>query len=548
MAILINEISEKYINKLGKNHLNTVKLSEAASSIRKAVEETAEAAKDEIKGAVEPLKTKIAQKDEFIASQTKNNEELKKENEELKQSVKTLKQELDDHRLIIREAYKQNITQEIRDKKNTLASILSGLLHNKEVKKETNIKIAAKKAEETVIQKTEKTQKIKKQNRIKPHTITPEIIKEIESQRKNQKLDNERLNTARVLIKFLLENAPQKDTHSGIQEQFKKTMDKYVKTVNRFIHNRIFEIDKYGKIRVGTDSNGKVLLKERGTDFDGQFHPYKYEIFNQDGSSVEINDMLSDSHITFRDIEGKKLLKICYNDNFSIFISDKNERLMVAETVKDGVVKYLNVNFNDVKPIEKLKNDEQMNIYAKNLISKAKAGCKPTEKTHSDTTDIDYINPEGKRTVCEYYVNKKKVSTPVFTYLFSPTDESLKKLISNCDFGMHGKLVDNGFGGLKLLQYRTEGITSIDKRRKNACEMKDFHIGLYKSTDNEHFETHSLYDEKYESDKDSFLQRAVYEKRNYGTAAHPVTKAFTFNDLSKHQIKPWDFRILKPYF
>jgi len=72
-------------------------------------------------------------------------------------------------------------------------------------------------------------------------------------------------------------------------------------------------------------------------------------------------------------------------------------------------------------------------------------------------------------------------------------------------------------------------------------------MGFYKSLENEHFETQSLYDKNYEQDGDSFLQRAVYEKRNYGTASHPLTKSFTFYDLSKRKISPWDFSILKPY-
>ena len=129
MAIQINEISEKYINKLGKNYFNTVKYSDAASLIKNAVEEAAQAAKEEINQAIEPLKSKIAQKDEFISSLKELNEGLETENKELQTKVENYKP-------IIKEAYKQGITKDIREKKNTLASILLGLInHKKELNK-----------------------------------------------------------------------------------------------------------------------------------------------------------------------------------------------------------------------------------------------------------------------------------------------------------------------------------------------------------------------------------------------------------------------------
>ena len=499
MAIQINEISEKYINKLGKSYFNTVKSSEAALSIRKAVEETAEAAKEEIKEAVKPLQEKIAQQDEFISSQAENNELLQKENKELKQSIKqakdvivsksqtceeykaqngalsitieTLNKKLDDYKHIVKEAYKHNITQEIRDKKKGLASILSGLLHakgagvnnegvNNEIKNRKTVgnpvittvaKTKAAPDTQTEKNQTIKTKKTEAQSQLKPSILAPKIIEEIETQRKNQKLDKERINNASTLIKMLLEDTPQKDTYSGVQAQFKKTMDKYLGVANSIVNGRyIFENDKYSKIKIGTDEKGNIVLKQRGIGYNKEFKPYEYEIYNHDGSSVEIYDGHSDSYIEFRDKSGKKLLKVCYGDKYSVFIYDKNERLMIAEGIKDGSVEYFSVDFNDVEYIADIERDDGMNVYADNLISKAKRGCEIKEKRYNDTTDIDYINPQGKRTAIEYYINKKKNPTPIFTYLYNPEDEHLEKLISTGDFGLHGKLVDNGYGGIKL--------------------------------------------------------------------------------------------------
>ena len=571
MAIRISEISEKYINSLGKGYFNTVKFSEASSAIKKAVEETAEVAKKEIKEAIKPLSDKIVKQDEFISSQTKINEDLKKENEGLKQNLQKVREfsksqdeaykesrqtindlqtKIDTYKPIVKEAYKQNITQEIRDKKSGLASILSGLIRRHEelskpiIAEKPVITEPIKVAEKPVIQKTEKIAKAKKSHQIKRPKVSSEIIKEIEAQRKNQKLDIERINKAQSLIRLLLEDAPQKDSYTGVQEYFQKTMDKYVKDVNSIVNGRYkYENDRYGKIRIGTDENGKIILKQRGTDFSNNFHPYKHEIFLKDGSSMEIYDGSSDSYIEFRDTEGKKLIKICYSDHYSVFISDKNGRLMISESIKDGVVKHLDVRFNEVKPIAEIENDEAMNVYAQNLVSKAKRDCKSKQSEYRDTSDIDYFNSEGKITVHEYFVNKQRNPDPIFTYLYDTKDEQLEKLITNGDFGIHAKYDEKM---RCFVQYRTKGITGIDKRRKNS-DLKDFRIGFYKSTENEHYEVQSLYDKNYSGDKDSFLQREVYKKRNYGLASHPLTQSFTFSDLSKHQIKPWDFSILKPY-
>ena len=285
MAIQINEISEKYINKLGKSYFNTVKLSEAASYIKMAVKETAEAAKREIENAIEPLKAKIAEKDEFISSQTKINEGLKDENEELKQSaektkeyvnsiaqafkssnqtIKSLQTKIDEYKPIIKEAYKHDLTQDIRDKKNAISSLLSTLLHHKEeqIKPKSTVQQVAKAIEKVVEKPIEKSviepqKTIQKSNKIvkaqKP-MISPTVEKEIEAQRKNQKLDSVRVNKAQKLIKEFLEDAPQKDSYSSVQEHFKKTMNRYLDFVRSIISGRYrFEKDSFSKIRIGTD-------------------------------------------------------------------------------------------------------------------------------------------------------------------------------------------------------------------------------------------------------------------------------------------------------
>lgn len=564
MAIQINEISEKYINKLEKSYFNTVKYAEVVSSIKGAVEETAEAVKDEIKNAIEPLKVKIAHKDEFISSQTKVNKDLEIENQ-------ILREKADNYKPIIKEAYKQGITEEIREKKRTLAAILSGLvLHKEELNKpkaieQTIVKDTEKQIEKSVqkpieepvqksvISKKERTQRVYTKNiqtskqKEKP-IVSDNIIKAIETQRKNQKLDTVRIAEASKIIKNLL-GEPLQDSfeYRDIQIQFKKTMNSYLETVRSFIEGRYeFVNEKYSIKRIGKDLDGRTLLKEHGTKYK-EFHPYKYEIFKQDGSTVEIYDSGADSYIEYRDTNDKKLLKVCYGGYseacYSAFIYDKDGRLMISESIKDGVIKYLNVRFNEVKPIPEIKNDVTMNAYAQDIISRAKNGCKSQEKSYNDTTDIDYINSDGKVSVHEYFVNKKRNANPIFTYLYDTQNEQPKKLITNGDFGIHAKYDEKK---QCFVQYRTKGITGIDKKRKNS-DLNDFSIGFYKNTENEHYETQDLYDKNYEGDKDSFLQREVYEKCNFGLASHPLTKSFTFHDLTKHQIKPWDFSILKSY-
>ena len=138
---------------------------------------------------------------------------------------------------------------------------------------------------------------------------------------------------------------------------------------------------------------------------------------------------------------------------------------MVSESIKDGVVKHLDVRFNEVKPIAKIENDKAMNVYAQNLVSKAKHDCKSKQSEYRDTSDIDYFNSEGKLTVHEYFVNKQRNPNPVFTYLYDTKDGQLEKLITNGDFGIHAKYDEKM---RCFVQYRTKGITGIDKRRKGS--------------------------------------------------------------------------------
>ena len=187
MVLEVNQIAGKYISKLEqKKFLKVVKLNDATSAIKQAVDDAASIAKKDIIEAVEPLKNKIAQKDEFISNQKITNQvlqnkydklqqtnsslqtELAKEkygnqtlstqNEKLQTELKkykhsdnitqktvqelydknsALKEKLKEHADIIykytdivKEAYKQGITPEIREQKSGIANILTGLIQN----------------------------------------------------------------------------------------------------------------------------------------------------------------------------------------------------------------------------------------------------------------------------------------------------------------------------------------------------------------------------------------------------------------------------------
>ena len=575
MNIAINELSEKYVLQLQKNKfLKTIKYDVAVSSIKKAIQETAEVTKKdieattkkEIEAAIEPLKSKIADRDSFIYEQTQevqslreDNKNLKEEkkllnenNEVLKRSVAELQVQLDKFKGIVKEAYKHGIIPEFMEQKKGIANILSSLLLHKEPQKpailtdpekipETVLPVKRKAETKKPIQsvRKEKISKQKTENQV--CKVNKNIIAQIERERANQRLDKERMDKASLLIKELMQDAPQETKYSTVRNQFEKTMDKYLRTARDFVSSGYkSEKDGCGIIRVWTDENGRVVLKEKGINFHDKFNPYNYQIFNSDGSSIEIHDMNSDSYITFYDTNNKKFLRISYyGEQYGIVISDKNGRTMVSERVCDGSVKSLDVSFNEVKPIPSIENDAPMNNYVQGLIQKAKQNCTSQQNEFKDTTNVDYFNADKKRTVHEYYVNKHKV----YTYLFNPEKDSPEKLISSADFGVHAK---HDPKTNRWIQYRTKGITGIDKRR-DGSNLNNFSINFYKSTENEHFEWQSLYDENYNLDKDSFLQKPVYEKRNYGIASHPLTKAFSFHDLSKQNIKPWDFSILKPY-
>ncbi len=521
------------------------------------------------------LQSKLEIKDAFLAKKEQENQDLRKKSEAMSETVNRYKQ-------VYKEAYRQGITPEIREQKSGLASIISGLVEHKTkpVKKpqlkqnpEPIIKTETQPLiEETKIPpKTDKVQEIK--TKVKPLkaepviTTTPtkaerknstvsidkKVITFIENERKHQVLDKERIDKARIIIKALLEDAPT-DSFRGIPAQFEKTKDKFIRPINNIIDRskREFKKENYGLVRYDYDKDNNLVMKSRGLfDINKDAEPYKYELFNKDNSSIEIYDGNADSYIKFKDTEGKELLHIGYNSMESYYlvdISDKNGKSMITTSIKNGVVKYMRVDFNEVKSTSEIENDAPMNTYAQNIIRKAKENTISKTSIYRDTADMDYFNSDGHQTVKEYYVNKTedipppKDAVPVFTYLLDPQEEKLEKLINTGDFGIHAKYDEKSE---RWIQYRTKGITGIDKYDKSG-EKEAFGIRLHRDLDNNHFEVQSLYDEKYKGNNDSF-QRPVYEKFNYGLASHPLTKTFTFYDLSQHNIKPWDFSIIKDY-
>lgn len=194
MVLEVNQIAGKYISKLEqKKFLKVVKLNDATSAIKQAVDDAASIAKKDIIEAVEPLKNKIAQKDEFIKNQKNANQVLQNQYDKLQQTNsslqtelakekygnqilsaqneklqldlkkqknenKSLQTELDEQNManqslqnkniklnaknsslqtilekytnIVKEAYKQGITPEIREQKSGIANILTGLIQN----------------------------------------------------------------------------------------------------------------------------------------------------------------------------------------------------------------------------------------------------------------------------------------------------------------------------------------------------------------------------------------------------------------------------------
>ena len=109
MVLEISQITGKYISKLEqKKFLKVVKLEEAKLSVKQAVEETVNIAKKDIIDAVEPLKRKIAQKDEFIAGQKSTNKILQNQNNELQQTNSFLQTELETQKSASQELHATN--------------------------------------------------------------------------------------------------------------------------------------------------------------------------------------------------------------------------------------------------------------------------------------------------------------------------------------------------------------------------------------------------------------------------------------------------------
>lgn len=603
MVLEINQITGKYISKLEqKKFLNVVKLKDATSSVKQAVEEVGEIAKKDIIDAVEPLKNKIAQKDEFITSQKNANKILQNQNDNLNQTNSALqsklegqisenqtlhaeneklqtelkkeknvnqisqeqKQKLHDensslqttlkkYKNIVKEAYRQGITSEIREQKSVIANILTSLIQNKKTisKPKENPKIVMSKMPsikaEPVIAKPEgivkpvmlKMSNIKtepaiaktKENvelvmtkmtniktkpvitKTRPSTtisakapiIKEEIISKIREERKNQVLDKKRMNVATQLIKDILGDMQTYD-FKGISEQYKK------------LNNN----KNFGKI--ANDNSLKISNCIAGFGYSGIEGPF----------------------IRFIDQNDKDFLTIHFdamNHSIGIRIYDENGLPMVTSKIKNGVVKELRVRFNNVKHIAEpeVLYDNALNSYAQNVINQAKKSTTSkayTEKEYRQsiynydynykTNTVDYYTPNKLNLVSEYFVNNKNVST----YIANPIDGKLEK-----EFRIGG----NGFERNKKV-YEIDGISSITKFKQDN---KTFSIDYHLYPENKRLGLQSLYDKKVENKNQH--QKTSYEKTNYGLINHPLTSGFSFFDLTQHGIKPWDFSMLNNY-
>lgn len=578
MVLEINQLTGKYISKLEqKKFLNVVKLKDATSSVKQAVEEVGEIAKKDIIDAVEPLKNKIAQKDEFITSQKNANKILQNQNDNLNQTNSALqsklegqisenqisqeqKQKLHDensslqttlkkYKNIVKEAYRQGITSEIREQKSGIANILTSLIQNKKTisKPKENPKIVMSKMSsikaEPVIAKPEgivkpvmlkmsnikaktaiakskenvelvmpKTTNIKTKpviTKTRPSTtisakapiIKEEIISKIREERKNQVLDKKRMNVATQLIKEILGDMQTYD-FKGISEQYKK------------LNNN----KNFGKI--ANDNSLKISNCIAGFGYSGIEGPF----------------------IRFIEPNDKDLLSIHFdamNHSIGIRIYDENGLPMVTSKIKNGVVKELRVCFNNVKHIAEpeVLYDNALNSYAQNVINQAKKST--TSKTYTEkeyrqsrynykTNTVDYYTPNKLNLVSEYFVNNKNVST----YIANPIDGKLEK-----EFRIGG----NGFERNKKV-YEIDGISSITKFKQDN---KTFSIDYHLYPENKRLGLQSLYDKKFENKNQH--QKTSYEKTNYGLINHPLTSGFSFFDLTQHGIKPWDFSMLNNY-
>ena len=495
MVIQIDNIANKYTTKLKKNYLNFVRYSDAVTNIQSAVEETAnfankelnsalDRAKEDIKQAIEPLKTKIAQKDEFISFQKQENEMLKndinkkdefilvqkqennslktenqglsteleaakkensvledlidvkdefissqkyaidkinKENSSLKDEIFSLKTKENINKPIIKEAYKQNLTQDIREKKSILSLILSGLIRKKEEQNipnviEDNAKFPSEVTEQSVKLQNKTAVALQVEQPQKP-LISKKIIRKIETQRVNQKIEKERIDKASRIIEFILKKAPVSG-HNEMQEYFNKIKKSYLSQTDGMVARSEFVKKDFSDYKIDYGRYGNVIRETRGSLYKGNdFHPYEYKVFNNDNSSINIYGGASAPYIKWTDANNKDFLEIKFNlgKGYTVFFSDEKGRLVVTKSIENGVTKYLSVRFPDVQRIPEIVNDAPMNRYAESVINSSKENCIKQTSDYRDTTDIYYKDINGKTVVQEYKVRKH----PVFFFFFN---------------------------------------------------------------------------------------------------------------------------------
>ena len=609
MVLEVNQIAGKYISKLEqKKFFKVVKLNDAASAIKQAVDDAASIAEKDIIEAVEPLKNKIAQKDEFIANQKTTNQVLQNQYDKLQQTNsslqtelvkekdvkqtlstqneklqfdlkkqknenKSLQTKLDEQNVanqslqnkntklntknsslqamlekytnIVKVAYKQGITPEIREQKKGIANILTGLIQHKSMiatqkeevklisKKSTNIKTEpaiskSKEALKPVIPKTTLEKAV-----IKPKTsivntkniqtqksiITPspvvkkdiittnsttevssKVLSKIINERKNQVLDKKRMNIATELIKDILGDMQTYDW-KGISEQYKKLNN----------NKKFNEIAKNNSLKISRHMGGFGYMGE--------------------GASIR-----------FIDPNNKDLLSIKFDamdKTIKIWIYDENGLPMVTSKTKNGVVEELRVRFNKVKHIAEpeVLYDQAFNNYAKNVINQTKK--RTTSKTYAEkayhykkfnykTRTVNYHTPNNINLVSEYFVDNKHISTGIA----NPINGKLEK-----EFRLGG----NGFERNQIL-YEMNGISSITKYKQDN-EIFSIQYDLY--PENRRVGSQYLYEKK-DGNKNPH-QKLAYKKTNLGLINHPLTSGFSYFDLTKHGIKPWDFSMLNNY-
>lgn len=567
MVLEVNQIAGKYISKLEqKKFLKVVKLNDATSAIKQAVDDAANIAKKDITDAIEPFKTRIAQKDEFISNQKITNQVLQNQYDKLQQTNsslqtelakekygtqtlsaqneklqldlkkqknenKSLQTELDEQNManqslqnkntklnaknsslqtmlekytnIVKEAYKQGITPEIREQKSGIANILTGLIKHKSeaTKPKENTKLVMPKTTnikpKTVITKPEPDTIIS----AKAPLTKEEVISKIREERKNQVLDKKRMNIATELIKDILGDLQTYDW-KGISEQYKKLNN----------NKKFNEIAKNNSLKISRHMGGFGYIAE------GSF-------------------------IRFIDPNNKDLLSINFDamdKSIRIWIYDEKGLPMVTSKTKNGVVEELRVRFNNVKHIAEpeVLYDEAFNKYAQNIIKQAKEST--TSKTYTEnkydssykTRTVNYYTPNNINLVSEYFVNNKHVSTGIA----NPINGKLEK-----EFKIGG----NGFEIIKNGKSNVYGIDGISSITKYKQDNEIFSINYYLYPENRRVGSQYLYETK-DGNKNPH-QKLAYEKNNLGLINHPLTSGFSYYDLTKHGIKPWDFSMLNNY-